>query len=55
MITEATWNIINRVFEARDRWEAHFDRCRLCGCPGYCKEGERLHTAYATLKNSINR
>lgn len=54
MIDTKTADIINRTFDARDRWEAHFDHCRTCG-PRLCAEGNRLHTAYAVLKNSINR
>lgn len=45
---------IRACFEARDRWEAHFDGCRTCGCGGrLCAEGTRLHTAYADRKNIV--
>jgi len=55
-MTTATANIINRYFDARDAFNAHFDICRTCGCGGrLCAAGNRLHTIAATLNNSINR
>lgn len=55
-MTTETANLLTACFEARSRWETHFDDCRTCGTPrGLCAEGSRLHTEYASLKTRIEQ